>query len=195
MIFADSIVLENDRARLQPLAPADRELLWPLAQDPDIWTFMPKAGNERAHWDNYFDQALAAKEDRQRYPFLILDQVSGQPAGTTSYGNFSLYDRRVEIGWSWLGSSFRGTGLNQACKFLLLSFAFEKMDMLRVELKTDQRNARSRAAIMALGAIEEGVLRSHMRMQDGGRRDTVYYSILAEEWPNVRTVLLRKMEA
>ena len=191
MIFGDKIVLENHLVRLQPLAEEDREKLWPLAQESDIWAFTPSKADTRESWDAYFDQALSLREQHQRYPFLIVEKASGQVAGSTSYGNFSIPDRRVEIGWTWLGKPFRGSHLNKACKFLLLSFAFEKMDMQRVELKTDVRNLRSRAAMKSMGAKEEGILRSHTAMHDGHRRDTIYYSILEHEWLDIRASLLK----
>ena len=194
MIFADDSVLENKLARLEPLQESHRELLWPVAQDTDLWTWVPMPVQNREDWDAYFSLAMDLKAKHQRYPFLITDPATGRAAGSTSYGNFSIPDRRVEIGWTWLGPDFRGSGMNRACKFLLLSFAFEKMDMLRVELKTDVRNARSRAAIRKLGATEEGILRSHMSLADGNRRDTIYYSILAEEWPEIRRSLMIPME-
>ena len=194
MIFEDDIILEHERVRLEPLAEAHREPLWILAQEPGLWAFVPSSVRSRADWDVYFDEAVALRHKHQRYAFAIIDRATGQAAGCTSYGNFSLHDYRVEIGWTWLGQPFRGTGINKAAKFLLLSFAFEKMDMRRVELKTDVRNLRSRAAILGIGAREEGVLRSHMSLGNGHRRDTVYYSILDTEWPEVRRQLLPDLQ-
>ncbi len=195
MIFEDRIVLENRLARLQPLEAPDREPLWLIAQDPSIWTYMAESCNTREAWDAYFDRALAMRDQQLRYPFVIMDLETGKVAGSSSYGNLSIADRRIEIGWTWLAAPFRGTGLNRACKFLLLSFAFEKLDMQRVELKTDVNNRGSRAAIQRLGAQEEGILRSHMSLPSGARRDTVYYSILASEWPKVRQELLKEMSS
>ncbi len=194
MIFDDDITLEHDRVRLEPLAEPHREPLWLLAQEPGLWAFVPSSVRSRPDWDRYIDQAMELRREHQRYAFAVIDRATGQPAGCTSYGNFSLYDHRVEIGWTWLGQPFRGTGINKAAKFLLLSFAFEKMDMRRVELKTDVRNHRSRAAIKGIGAKEEGVLRSHMSLENGHRRDTVYYSILDTEWPEVRRQLLLDLQ-
>lgn len=189
MIFGDAVILNNTLARLEPMNEAHRDLLWPLANDASIWTWNSAKVADRKDWDTYFSMAMEMKESQKRYPFVIHDIATGRLAGSTSYGNFSIPDNRVEIGWTWLGRDFWGTGLNRACKSLLLGYAFEEMSMLRVELKTDVRNARSRAAILKLGATEEGILRSHMSTHSGPRRDTIYYSILAEEWPEIKHIL------
>ncbi len=193
MIFGDDIIIENHLVRLEPLREHHVDELWPVVQDPEIWLYQTQPVSNRDQWNAYLQKALDMKRAQQRYPFLIIDRQTNLLAGSTSYGNFFIPDRRVEIGWTWLGNQFQGTLVNKACKFLLLSFAFEKMDMLRVELKTDVRNARTRAAIVAIGATEEGIFRSHMSLPDGSRRDTIYYSILAEEWPMVRRKLMEKI--
>lgn len=195
MIFEDDIILENQIARLEPLTEAHRHLLADVAGESPLWEFVSDPGHTEEGWQQYMDTALRLRAEKKRYPFAIVDQKSGKYAGSSSYGNLSIIDHRVEIGWTWLGTDYWGTGLNTACKFLLLSFAFEKMDMQRVELKTDVRNNRSRQAILNLGAQEEGVLRSHMRLQDGHRRDTIYYSILRNEWPDVSQSLFKKIES
>lgn len=195
MIFDDDITLENEIARLEPLTEAHRHLLADVAEESLLWEFMSSPGHTKEGWNNYMDTALRLRTEKQRYPFVIIDQKSGNYVGSTSYGNLSIIDHRVEIGWTWIGTAYWGTGLNTACKFLLLSFAFDKMDMYRVELKTDVRNERSRQSILNLGAQEEGILRSHMQLQDGRRRDTIYYSILRDQWTGVRQSLLKKIES
>lgn len=195
MIFDDDIILENQIARLEPLAEKHREALGDIASEHLLWEFVSTPAHTQEGWSQYMDTALQLRQEKKRYPFAIVDSRSGKYVGSSSYGNLSIADHRVEIGWTWIGSSYWGSGLNTACKFLLLSFAFEKMEMHRVELKTDVRNERSRQAILNLGAQEEGILRSHMQLQDGHRRDTIYYSILRAEWPEVQQRLLKKVQS
>lgn len=195
MIFDDDIILENRVARLEPLTESHRALLADVASDSLLWEFVPNPAYTPEGWKRYMDTALQLRAEKKRYPFVIIDQQSGRYAGSSSYGNLSITDHRIEIGWSWIGTDFWGTDLNTACKFLLLSFAFDKMDLHRVELKTDVRNQRSRKSILKLGAQEEGVLRSHMSLQDGSRRDSVYYSILRDEWSEVRLNLLNRIDS
>jgi RimJ/RimL family protein N-acetyltransferase len=114
-------------------------------------------------------------------------------AGSTSFANVSNRDKRLEIGWTWIGKKFQKTGLNRNGKLLMLQYAFETLQFERVELKTDERNMASRTAIEKIGGKFEGILRSHMVVKDGFRRNTVYYSILSKEWPGVKTNLLNKM--
>ena len=195
MIFEDDIILENQIARLEPLTEAHRPLLADVAAESLLWEFVPSPGHTQAGWQKYMDTALQLRAEKKRYPFIIIDQKSGKYAGSSSYGNLSIVDHRIEIGWTWMGTAYWGTGLNTACKFLLLSFAFDKMDLHRVELKTDVRNERARQALIGIGAQEEGIFRSHMSLQDGERRDSVYYSILRDEWPDIRLDLLKKIES
>lgn len=195
MIFDDDIILENQIARLEPLTEAHRPLLADVAGESLLWEFVSNPGHTNEGWQKYMDTALKLRSEKKRYPFAIIDQQSGKYAGSSSYGNLSIVDHRIEIGWTWIGTDYWGSGLNTSCKFLMLSFAFEKIDMHRVELKTDVRNERARQALIDIGAQEEGVFRSHMSLQDGERRDSVYYSILREEWPDVRQGLLKKIKS
>lgn len=183
MNFAAHIVLENSRVRLELLAQkhfADLRMI--SRKHPNLLQYSPSPFGDDDSLEKYVQAAISAWENQQRYPFAILDKESGKYVGSTSYGNISLKDRRLEIGWTWIAKDLQGTGLNQACKTLLLTYAFQDLGMERVELKTDIRNLQSRKAIEKIGGIYEGVLRSHTLMPDGHRRDTVYYSILREEW-------------
>jgi RimJ/RimL family protein N-acetyltransferase len=119
-------------------------------------------------------------------PFVVFDKDEQKICGCTSFGNISFFDKRIEIGWTWLGERFLGTGVNRQAKFALLSFAFDVMKMERVEIKTDNLNERAKTALRKIGAKEEGILRSHMLMQDERRRDSVYFSILKDEWEKVK---------
>ena len=183
----DKIILENDRVRLQPLLKTDILSLLPIAtQDKTLMDYSPSATHSQPLLQQYIDTALEFKSKEIRYPFLIFDKKTNQIAGSTSFGNISNQNQRIEIGWTWIGKDFQGTGLNKACKFLLMSYAFETLEFERVELKTDARNAQSRRAIEKIGGKYEGMLRSHTLMSDGYRRDTVYYGILKNEWETVK---------
>ena len=191
------ITLENSRVRLRPLEAADFEALKAIAFEPAIWRYSstptPRNNVELAA---YLAQALKAREQHQRYPFVIIDRETGQLAGCTSYGSLAVRpDRRLEIGWTWLGRAFQRTGINRAAKHLLLHYAFGELGCEQVELKTDALNRQSREAIVRLGATEEGTLRSHMLMPDGRRRDTVYYSILRPEWDELRQTVFFEFDA
>jgi RimJ/RimL family protein N-acetyltransferase len=143
----------------------------------------------------YAEAALADAARGPALPFAQVDVASGRVVGSTRLGNWAREHRRIEIGWTWVARPWQRTALNTEAKLLLLTHAFEALGCERVELKTDALNARSRSAILRLGAVEEGTLRRHM-ITDGGRvRDTVYFSILAEEWPTVRAGLAARLSA
>lgn len=133
--------------------------------------------------------ALAEAAKGTRIPFAIIDQASGRAVGSTSYLDVAPEHRRIEIGWTWLGAPARRTAVNTECKLLLLRHAFETLGCGRVQLKIDGRNLRSQTAIARLGAFREGVLRKHVILPDGFVRDTVMFSITADEWPGVRARL------
>ena len=141
----------------------------------------------------YFENSFDEKTHLLRYPFAIYDKSTGTYAGSTSYGNISNRDKRLEIGWTWIGSEFQRTGLNRHCKYNLLQYAFEKLEFERVELKTDDRNEQSKNAIMAIGGKFEGILRSHTIMFDGYRRDTTYYGILKGEWESIKKSVFKNI--
>jgi RimJ/RimL family protein N-acetyltransferase len=140
----------------------------------------------------YVEAALAAQAAGRELPFATIEQVSGRIVGSTRYLNIEPVHRRLEIGYTWVAPSWQGSGINKEAKLLMLAHAFDVLGALRVEFKTDTRNVESRRALLALGAIEEGVLRSHMASH-AGRRDTVYYSVLATEWPRVRARLAARV--
>lgn len=184
--FPDSFTLETPRVLLRLLRHEDYDLLRPLTKDHDIWKFFTKNLYEDAELKLWIEDALEGRRNFNRMPFLVIDKDVNQVAGSTSFGNISFYDKRIEIGWSWLGTEFMGTGLNRHAKFALMSHAFEAMQMERVEIKTDVLNERSRKAILKIGMYEEGILRSHQQMHSNRRRDTVYYSIIRDEWLAVK---------
>lgn len=186
MDFAADIILENDRALLRPLALADTDLLQPVAADPELWRYSLTRADSPAELGVYVAAALEARALARRYPFLIIDKQTGQAAGSTSYYNVVAEDQRLSIGYTWVGAAFQRTGLNRACKYLLLRHAFDDLGCERVELETDARNFQSQNAMRAMGATEEGRLRSHRPTQGGIRRDTIIFSILRPEWQQLR---------
>jgi RimJ/RimL family protein N-acetyltransferase len=134
----------------------------------------------------WIQQALAVQESGTQIPFATVLRESGRAIGSTRYLDIRRADRGPEIGWTWIAPQHQRSAVNTECKYLLLRHAFEDLEAVRVQLKTDRRNERSQHAIKRLGAVREGVLRKHMAVRDGFIRDTVYYSILDSEWPEVR---------
>ena len=195
MDFTSSVVLENSRVRLRPLDLTDFEALKAVAFDEELWRYTLTRGDDAMSLADYLRQALEAREQGLRYPFAIMDRITGQLAGSTSYYNISEADQRVSIGYTWVGTAFQRSGLNRACKHLLLSHAFGQMDCERVELETDARNQKSRTAMARMGATEEGTLRSYRLTQGGIRRDNVIFSIIKPEWSGLRQTVFQEYEA
>jgi RimJ/RimL family protein N-acetyltransferase len=175
---------------LHPLRPADRAPLRAIALDPEIWRYFVVRVDTEADFDAFFDFCSAEQEARRWVVFHITDKRSGRAAGSMSYLNMAEKDGRLEIGASWLGRDFRGKGINRWAKFLLLDHAFGVLGAQRVEFKTDALNVMARHGLSNIGAREEGTLRSYNPMPGGRRRDAVFYSVLAGEWPRVRGQLL-----
>jgi RimJ/RimL family protein N-acetyltransferase len=182
------IVLEGRSVRLEPLDHAHGpDLLDASAQDPSIWRWLsmePPA--TPAAMEAFIAEALAAQAARTSIPFAQIDRAAGRAVGSTRYMNISRDDFGLEIGWTWIGRPWQRTAVNTEVKFLLLRHAFEDLCAARVQLKTDARNLQSQAAIERLGAVREGVLRKYQMTQNNFIRDTVMYSIIAEEWPAIK---------
>lgn len=193
MNFDQVPLLENSRVLLRPIQDADKAALREIALDEEIWRYMITRISNEEELDAWIQTATSGYQLGTRYTFMIVDKATGQLAGSTSYGNISVPDKRLEIGWTWLSRDYRGTGLNRHCKFLLLRYAFEVLQMERVELKGDALNIRSRKAMLKIGATEEGILRSHTLMHDGRRRDTIYYSILRPEWEQIKNTIFKDL--
>jgi RimJ/RimL family protein N-acetyltransferase len=188
--FEKDIVLENDRVRICPILLSDIDNLLKVAtSDPSLVQYSPFNINSEPLLRQYIEKALSDRASKVRYAFILFDKKTNEYAGSTSFGNLSNADKRVEIGWTWIGKPFQKTGLNRNCKHLLMNYVFETLGFERLELRTDERNAQSRKAIEAIGGKFEGILRSHMIMTDGFRRSTVCYSILKNEWPVVKEKL------
>lgn len=184
--FDFAIILENTKVRLRPLAITDQEYLSKFALSQNIWTYFALKMSDLTSITNYIEDALQQRISRSRYTFIIEDPVTKTIMGSTAFGNFSKNDNRIEFGWSWIGKEFQGTGVIMHVKFLLSKFAFTILDLERIEAKTDVLNLRARKALIKIGMTEEGILRSHTLMPDGRRRDTIFYSILKNEWPSLQ---------
>ena len=189
------LILEGKAVRLEPLRLEHLAGLCAVGLEDDLWRWTVSQVRTGEDMRKYMEAALDQQDKGTALPFATIDKASGQVAGSTRYGNIDLANRRVEIGWTWLGSRFQRTALNTEAKYLMLRHAFEDLGCIRVELKTDTLNRRSRDAMRRIGAREEGILRSHQITQSGRLRDTVYYSILAGEWPEVRDRLERRLAA
>ncbi|MEO8822381.1 MAG: GNAT family protein [Ginsengibacter sp.] len=180
----EDYTLEDERVLLKPLKQEDFVNLLPISlNEPDTWKYslLSAAGEEGLK--NYINFALQAKESGKEYPFVVFDKKANKYAGSTRFYDINLPYKTLQLGYTWYGKEFQGTGLNKHCKLLLLSFAFEKMDMERVEFRADNNNERSIAAMKSIGCKVEGVLRNHQPTRDAGiRRDSIILSIIKKEW-------------
>lgn len=177
-------MLEDERVLLRPLQTDDVENLQRFAyEEPELWKYsMVNPATSQGGMQAYIHQALAAKNEGKEYPFIVFDKVANEYAGSTRFYDINLPFEYMQLGYTWYGKAFQRTGLNRHCKYLLLQFAFETIGLARVEFRADTRNARSIAAMKAIGCIEEGVMRSNMPLASGGRRDSIILSILKKEW-------------
>jgi len=178
--------LEGAHVRLVPLTMEHAPALLPVALHEELWRWTVSQIRSAADLDRYIATALREQQVGTALPFATVNRETGMPIGSTRFGNYDEENRRVEIGWTWIAPEFQRTAMNTEAKLLMLRHAFEEMQCIRVELKTDALNEKSRSAIERLGAVQEGIFRKHMVTSSGRLRDTVYYSILAEEWPGVR---------
>ncbi len=192
----NSYILENETVLLRPLQTDDYVHLVPFVQtEPGIWKYsiVPVVGNEGLK--NYINTALAQKAGGTEYPFIVFDKRTQQYAGSTRFYDIQPINKTLQLGYTWYGKNFQGTGLNKNCKLLLLSFAFEELGMERVEFRADNRNAKSIAAMKSIGCVEEGVLRSHAAIANNERRDSIVLSILKKEWEaGVKEKLVKKIK-
>jgi N-acetyltransferase len=178
---------------LEPLEERHREELWEAAQDERIWEWLAHLGEDRDLFDRWFELSLEATVEDREGVFAIRRRADGAVVGSSRFMAVRRPDRAVEIGWTWFNPSAWRSGVNLETKLLMLGYAFEGLDCVRVELKTDARNERSRNAIAALPAQFEGVFRKHMIVPDVGQRDSAYYSVIDDEWPQVRANLQRRL--
>ena len=179
--------LDGERVRMEPLALARHfEGLCEIGLDPDLWRWTTNRVTTPEALRLYLDTALQEQAEGRSLPFATVDKPSGRIAGCTRFGNIDRYNRRMEIGWTWVGRPFQRSYVNTEAKFLMLRHAFETLGCVRVELKTNALNRRSRDAMLRIGCTEEGVFRRYQRNDDGTWRDTAWYSVIDSEWPAVK---------
>jgi N-acetyltransferase len=184
--------LQGSIVVLEPLTEVNAEELREPAQAPEIWEWLAHL-NRRERFDRWLELTFEAERAGTEGAFLTRERASGAAVGSSRYLNVRRQDRALEIGWTWLAPRAWRTGANVEAKLLMLAHAFETLGCVRVEFKTDARNERSRAALAALPARFEGILRNHMILPDVGQRDSAYYSVIDSEWPEVRANLRRRL--
>jgi RimJ/RimL family protein N-acetyltransferase len=185
--------LEGRIVVLEPLRPEHEETLWEAAQDPRIWETTNLLVATREDFGVWWEHAREEQRSRVAAPFATLDRATEKALGSTRYGTLRPEHRSVEIGWTWLNPAAWGTGANVEAKYLMLRRAFEELGCVRVEFKTSAANERSRAALAALPAHFEGIHRKHMLVRGGERRDSAWYSVVDDEWPEVKAALERRL--
>lgn len=190
-----AVPLRGELVELEPLAVAHADELWEAAQDPRIWRWLADVGGSRESFDRWMEAALTAADDGREGVFATRERRRGRLVGSSRYLNVRPADRAVEVGWTWLNPAAWRTGINVEQKLLMFGHAFERLGCVRVELKTDARNERSRGAMAALPAQFEGVMRNHKIVPDVGQRDSAYFSVIDSEWPLVRENLERRLAA
>jgi len=187
------VTLEGRRVRLEPLSQAHHADLAAVGLEEELWRWIPTPVRTPEEMSAYIAMALDEQARGVSLPFALIEKASGRAIGSTRYGNIDRAHHRVEIGWTWVAPAWQRTAVNTEAKYLLLRHAFETLGCMRVELKTDSLNERSRAAILRIGAREEGTFRNHMITSTGRVRHTVYFSILDSEWPAVKSSLQSRM--
>jgi RimJ/RimL family protein N-acetyltransferase len=187
------VTLEGRYVRLEPLAKVHLAGLAEVGLDEELWRWIPTQARTAEEMAAYIETALEEQARGVSLPFAIVEKAAGRAIGSTRYGNIDRTHHRVEIGWTWVAREWQRTAVNTEAKYLLLRHAFETLGCIRVELKTDSLNEKSRAAILRIGAQHEGIFRNHMITASGRIRHSAYYSIIDSEWPAVKTRLESKL--
>lgn len=181
--FTQEYTLENERVLLRPLLLSDLPILEKyVMEEPDLWQYSLVAINDIADLEKYIQDAIEARKLKTAYPFIVFDKLLQEYVGCTRFYDIQLTFKSTQLGYTWYSKKVWGTGLNQHCKFLLLQFAFDQIGFERVEFRADNNNKRSIAAMQKIGCTIEGVLRNHLPMPNGTRRDSIVLSILQQEW-------------
>lgn len=185
----------HERAKLRLMDNTDVETLFSIVEgNRDIWAYLISKMDSVQDMQQYVQKAIKGYGRGTQIPFIVVDQQSNKIVGSTRLYNISVEDKTVELGQTWYHPSVQRTSINTECKYMLLQYAFEKLHMLRVQIKTDARNEKAQRAIERLGAVKEGVLRNERKLPNGYVRDAVVYSIISSEWPGVKEQLLEKLE-
>lgn len=189
--FDDNIILEDSVVRLEPLQPEHFKWLLPVAMHNDLWAFTMNKIHSQEDFKEYFNTALEEMKAKKSYGFAIYDKQQQEYAGSTRFLNIDFKHKRLEIGSTWIAPRLHGSGFNKHCKFLLLNYCFENLQLNRVELKTSLLNLRSQKAMLNIGAVKEGIFRRHMINDDGSLRDSVYFSFIKEDWPGIKASIFK----
>jgi RimJ/RimL family protein N-acetyltransferase len=185
-LIPSNIVLENERVALRRLTEADVANLLTFAMDePELWRFSLMSAEGEDGMKTYIDKAINDYDEGSSFPFIVYDKKTMQYAGSTRFYDIQPSQKSLQLGYTWYGKAFQGTGLNKNCKYLLLQYAFESLDFDRVEFRADASNVRSISAMKSIGCTVEGILRSHVFKHDGLRRDSIILSMLKEEWHSI----------
>ncbi|HEY3165115.1 MAG TPA: GNAT family protein [Candidatus Limnocylindrales bacterium] len=187
------VTLEGRRVRLEPLELDHVPHLAEVAVDPRIWRWTIARPTDEAGIRAWVEAAIAARTGGTELPFATIDLATGRAIGSSRYLNIVLEHRRLEIGWTWVAPPWQRSGANREAKLLMLGHAFDVLGCRRVEFKTDSLNEPSRTALLGIGAQFEGIFRNHMVMPEGRMRHSAYYSVIDEEWPEVRAGLERSL--
>ncbi|MDQ3713328.1 MAG: GNAT family N-acetyltransferase [Acidobacteriota bacterium] len=191
----ESVILESNAVKLAPLESNYLEELWAAAANESLWLWTANIVKSKEDLQRYIETALDELERKVSLPFVTIEKTSNKIVGSTRFGNIDVKNRRTEIGWTWINPKWQRTFINTEAKLLMLTHAFEIWRCVRVELKTDALNEKSRNAILRIGAKQEGILR-RQQITDAGRfRDTVYFSIIDSEWQAVKANLIDKLRS
>lgn len=193
MTSPEPVTLSGRVIRLEPLSMTHHPALCEAGFDPELWRLSQTAVITPDLMRKYIEQALLWQQQGTALPFATVEQSSGRVVGSTRFANIDVTNKRGEIGWTWIAQPWQRTSVNTEAKYLMLKHAFETLGFIRVELKTDSLNDRSRAAILRIGAKEEGFFRNHMICDSGRIRHSVYFSIIDSEWPQVKVSLEQKL--
>mgnify|MGYP000852475323 FL=1 len=197
MTINPNLILEDEFVLLRPLQETDVAHLLPFSiNEPELWKFSLVRANGKENLEHYIQIAIKARENGAEFPFIVYDKRTGNYAGSTRFYDINYGFKTIQLGYTWYGKDFQGTGLNKHCKYLLLTYAFEILGMERVEFRADNDNERSKAAMLSIGCTVDGILRSNMpTFESEARRDSIVLSILREEWFEVvKEHLNKKLE-
>jgi N-acetyltransferase len=189
----EPVILEGERVRLEPLTIEHLDDLCDAGLHDELWRLIPTYIATCEDMRGYIQTALDEQARGVSLPFATVEKTSGKAIGSTRFGNIDASNKRAEIGWTWISPDWQRTYINTEAKYLMLKYAFETWKCNRVELKTDALNDKSRNAILRLGAKQEGIFRRHVLTYTGRLRDSVYFSIISDEWPEVKVGLEEKL--
>lgn len=190
----EPVTLEGKFVKLEPMRFDHFPALCEVGMEPALWKWTANVVESNSDLEKYVRVALADRDQGVALPFVTIDKKTGTIVGSTRFGNIDPFHRKAEIGWTWINPKWQRTRINTEAKLLMLTHAFEEWECIRVELKTDANNKKSRAAMTRIGAKQEGTLRNHMITETGRYRDSVYFSVIESEWPTIKAGLISKLE-